>query len=575
MDQLFLSVDQQLDHQLNSGQRPHPTQTPSTSHSSAPSAVDSPTNNQIQAQRQAHVDNLSHGRLYNQELNNLLKNEPELSTRLEAPIPPLHMQQKFLNHPGDHQAQLQFTNGTTLVPPDHSQHEVPRGVNGGPNGGPNSTTNQANGSVDAIPGSDLHNSDVQYVRSCCSRCKKDFDQPLIVPKQESPNSNNTNSNNTNNSNNTEDSKPVVEPKLYKLCQHCRELQRQRSRRWQKKTKEKVGVCRRCGSEIPPELQKFVLCLNCRQNLRFRKANRAKQGRCVHCSGPLDSSIISSPPDNLDAEQASLWKSANKSKSFKVCKRCRENDKIRRNNLEKLGNCNRCAKPLPNDELGKNKVCKNCRTKKKKSITLDADQVQEHFESNNPANAGQVKLEPQAPNQYNQYNPIAHNQTIQQQLNQALQPQPPIPQQMGQVGQMAQGFQVNQIGQMGQMGQIPGQFQYDLQFRQPQGQSQPPPPQQQQQFYQPFVPGQPQHGMPQLQQMAYQPQPQPQAQQPQAQGQPQSQQQSPPTTQPLTQANIKVSPHQGQVPMVPMNMQPNMFPQYQQNYQPGSNPNLHY
>ncbi|CAH6721463.1 hypothetical protein CLIB1444_06S02740 [[Candida] jaroonii] len=218
-------------------------------------------------------------------------------TKLETPIPPLHVQQKYLN--------------------------------------------DTNKIVDV-------NESSQFLRSNCSRCKKDFDQPIIIPKVKDSND--------------DVAKPLVEPKIFKLCQHCRELQRQRSRRWQKKTKEKFGVCRRCGNDIPPDLQKFVLCLNCRQNLRFRKANRAKQGRCVHCSGPLDTSIITNNNENNGIPKPN--------KNFKVCQRCRENDKIRRNNLEKLGNCNRCAKPLSNEDIGKHKVCINCRTKKKKNSTSD-------------------------------------------------------------------------------------------------------------------------------------------------------------------------------------------------------------
>lgn len=177
------------------------------------------------------------------------------------------------------------------------------------------------------------------ILSKCSRCKKDFVQRLIVPKDGNGDAG-------------------AEPKVYKLCHHCRDLQRQRSRRWQKKTKDKQGACRRCGTEIPPEEQKYVLCPQCRENLRIRKANRAAQGKCVHCLGPINALIIKD--ENEDGGRRSST-----SGSYKVCQRCRENDKIRRTNLERMGNCNRCAKSLSPSEQGKHKVCLSCRQKKKK------------------------------------------------------------------------------------------------------------------------------------------------------------------------------------------------------------------
>lgn len=176
------------------------------------------------------------------------------------------------------------------------------------------------------------------ILSKCSRCKKEFVQRLIIPKDSAG-----------------ATKVGVEPKVFKLCHHCRDLQRQRSRRWQKKTKDKHGACRRCGLEIPELEQKFVLCPQCRQNLRVRKASRAAQGKCVHCLGPINSLIIDDDPDARRLLTA----------AYKVCQRCRENDKIRRTNLERMGNCNRCAKALTLSEQGKHKVCTSCRQKKKK------------------------------------------------------------------------------------------------------------------------------------------------------------------------------------------------------------------
>ncbi|CDK24287.1 unnamed protein product [Kuraishia capsulata CBS 1993] len=148
-----------------------------------------------------------------------------------------------------------------------------------------------------------------HVLGVCSRCKKTFIQSL--------------------------------DKFFRLCSHCRELQRERSKRWQMRTKEKVGACRRCGVDIDGNNDQFVLCASCRMNLRARKSTRAVQGKCVHCSGPNDSRF-----------------------QYKVCSRCRQNDKIRRSNLERQGACNRCAKPLEGEDKDR-KVCSKCRTRKKR------------------------------------------------------------------------------------------------------------------------------------------------------------------------------------------------------------------
>lgn len=186
------------------------------------------------------------------------------------------------------------------------------------------------------------------VHSKCSRCKKEFTQSLIVAKDSFL------------------GKFGTEPKIFKLCDHCRDLQRERLRRWQKKTKDKQGACRRCGNDIPADQQKYVLCPLCRQNLRIRKANRAAQGKCVHCSGPINLLIINEEHTDENGRRSSVA-----GNSYKVCQRCRENDKIRRTNLERMGNCNRCAKALSSEEQGRHKVCLNCRQKKKKigSVSL--------------------------------------------------------------------------------------------------------------------------------------------------------------------------------------------------------------
>ena len=179
----------------------------------------------------------------------------------------------------------------------------------------------------------------QTFETSCTRCKKVFLQLVYVSQEQE--------------------KSKSEPKFFKLCQHCRDLQRKRSRRWQIKTKNKTGTCRRCGLVIPEDQQKYVLCPSCRENLRTRKANRAAQGKCVHCSGPLEASIIAS-------DDMTKLKETVKHGSFKVCQRCRKNDKIRRTNLERKGHCNRCAKSLHPDDFGRHKVCLHCRSRKRRS-----------------------------------------------------------------------------------------------------------------------------------------------------------------------------------------------------------------
>ncbi|KAK6460109.1 hypothetical protein DFJ63DRAFT_338063 [Scheffersomyces coipomensis] len=266
---------------------------------------------------------------------------------LVPPIPPLHIQQQLVNsseiksedvsNVGRDSIASTMSNPTTALSTSFN----------GSTSISNTSTSLPTGQGD------------QMLRSSCSRCKKEFDQHIIIPQQRLGSGN----------------KFLAEPKIFKLCHHCRELQRQRSRRWQKKTKDKQGVCRRCGSEIPPEEQKFVLCPSCRQNLRTRKANRAAQGKCVHCSGPLDASIITDQKVDENSTTSSTTTTTtttttnNSSKTskanYKVCQRCRENDKIRRTNLEKLEKCNRCAKTLDEFDRGKHKVCSNCRNKKRR------------------------------------------------------------------------------------------------------------------------------------------------------------------------------------------------------------------
>lgn len=167
----------------------------------------------------------------------------------------------------------------------------------------------------------MQGSETGYINHQCTRCKKQFAEP-------------------------------EGGRVFKLCPHCRELQKERLRRWQMKTRKKQGACRRCGQAITGENQKYVLCPLCRMALRARKANRAAQGKCVHCSGPNDS------PNG----------------EFKVCQRCRDNDKMRRTKLEKAGACNRCAKPLLPEDVNTYKVCARCRNRKKRPNGEDDDKM---------------------------------------------------------------------------------------------------------------------------------------------------------------------------------------------------------
>ncbi|KAI5961371.1 uncharacterized protein KGF55_003994 [Candida pseudojiufengensis] len=314
---------------------------------------------------------------------------------LVAPIPPLHVQQQLVSKQNDtYNPQSTTTHSTDSYsyqtqPPQLSYQPMEARHN-------NHESSTTGTSATIIKHEDHQHQPLgegqQMVKSTCTRCKKEFFQPVIIPKA---------------NDNSGSSKSLTEPKIFKLCHHCRDLQRQRSRRWQKKTKNKQGVCRRCGSDIPFEERKFVLCPSCRQNLRTRKANRAAQGKCVHCSGPLDTSILhkdengniitennGSPTlnnndlnnfnNNDDSTLSPIHdkkNSKNSTTTYKVCQRCRENDKIRRTNLEKMGNCNRCAKALDPSDYGKHKVCIDCRSRKKKSLIKSEPNTQAANELN--------------------------------------------------------------------------------------------------------------------------------------------------------------------------------------------------
>lgn len=166
----------------------------------------------------------------------------------------------------------------------------------------------------------------------CNRCKKDFAQ--------------------------------MGPKPFKMCEHCRILQRERSKRWKVKTKNKEGVCTRCGTELPQD-SIYVMCEHCRGILRSGKANRFLEGRCVHCSGPNSDEGV-----------------------YKVCRKCREKDKIRRLTLEQEGLCNRCSMVLPREREG-HKVCISCRIKKKSYTT--SNQTDLSLSSNPVRNIDETQL----------------------------------------------------------------------------------------------------------------------------------------------------------------------------------------
>ncbi|ODV71264.1 uncharacterized protein CYBJADRAFT_192036 [Cyberlindnera jadinii NRRL Y-1542] len=142
---------------------------------------------------------------------------------------------------------------------------------------------------------------------------------------------------------------IYNGKVFKLCPHCRELQRLRSRRWQEKTKATSGSCRRCGTAIPQDQSKYVLCPPCRLNLRNTKAQRLEKGKCVHCSGENDS------------------------QTFKVCFRCRAKDRERRRQLELNNQCNRCSSKLSNEDMGR-KVCLNCRNRNRNKKSSSAEKT---------------------------------------------------------------------------------------------------------------------------------------------------------------------------------------------------------
>lgn len=145
----------------------------------------------------------------------------------------------------------------------------------------------------------------RYPTSVCNRCKKIFAQ--------------------------------MDSRIYRNCMHCRKLQRGRSKRWQKKTRNKPGVCRRCGTSLGPDEAKYVQCRQCRDSLRLRKQKRAAEGKCVHCSGPND----------------------DLSGKYRVCSKCRKREKLIREIRGQTGSCSKCGQPL-GTAVQAVKTCKRCR-----------------------------------------------------------------------------------------------------------------------------------------------------------------------------------------------------------------------
>ncbi|KAI5948898.1 hypothetical protein KGF57_005091 [Candida theae] len=197
--------------------------------------------------------------------------------------------------------------------------------------------------------SGILNANQKSVVSQCTRCKKDFVQIVNIPTEGGNDMNGK-------------AAGGGQTKLFKMCAHCRELQRQRSRRWQMKTKDRKGFCRRCGTEIPVKDQNFVLCANCRSNLRTRKSDRSLQGRCINCSSSMDSE--SNTPDGSFPKDIKDPRPSSSKPTHRVCSHCRGKDKHRRYKLEQMGVCNRCAKTLDPHEYGEYKLCAECREKKR-------------------------------------------------------------------------------------------------------------------------------------------------------------------------------------------------------------------
>lgn len=111
------------------------------------------------------------------------------------------------------------------------------------------------------------------------------------------------------------------PRLYKLCEHCREMGKGRSRRWQMRTREHGGLCRRCGLELETTDGEFVLCVKCRQAFRDRKHRRITEGKCIQCCEPLAEPITGSMAEQMagpDSEGAGLEKPLQRR-----CQKCRE------------------------------------------------------------------------------------------------------------------------------------------------------------------------------------------------------------------------------------------------------------
>lgn len=146
----------------------------------------------------------------------------------------------------------------------------------------------------------------KFPTSNCTRCKKDFAQ--------------------------------LGPKPFKRCNHCRELQRLRTKRWQIETRQKEGACSRCRTVLSDTT--FSLCPKCRGYLRINKETRLLKGKCVHCSAPNEECDV-----------------------YKVCKKCRTKDRTRRLTLEQEGLCIRCTTPLSKDGSDK-KLCFSCKLKKR-------------------------------------------------------------------------------------------------------------------------------------------------------------------------------------------------------------------
>ncbi|KAM9892889.1 hypothetical protein OXX79_009713 [Metschnikowia pulcherrima] len=126
----------------------------------------------------------------------------------------------------------------------------------------------------------------------CNRCDKDFVQKKAADQQSAR------------------GRVGRVPRLFKLCEHCREMGKGRSRRWQMRTKEHGGLCRRCGVVLGADDGQYVLCVKCRQAFRDRKLRRINEGKCISCCEPMKEEDMEDAPGRENVVK-------------RRCRKCRE------------------------------------------------------------------------------------------------------------------------------------------------------------------------------------------------------------------------------------------------------------